>query len=72
MICLELRNRNRQHCGCHPIAGVEFCAFLRGRTCLVEQHNQAVKRAFDAGLNKLPLPEDLYPANYRIPSEGGK
>ena len=72
MICLELRKRGKQHCGCRPNAGVEYCAFLRGQKCYVGEHNQAVRRGFDAGINREPLSVDLLPENYRLPAEGGK
>jgi len=69
MICLELRKRTPKPCGLHPKAGVQYCGFLRGRQCHVEEHNQAVKTAFDAGINRQPTPVGLMPSNYQLPSE---
>lgn len=68
MKCLELRKKPT-HCGCHPTKGVTYCAFLGGDKCLVNSHNQAVERAFNAGLLNNPMPDGLMPSNYRLPCE---
>lgn len=52
-----------------PTEGQSRCAFLRRGRCYVEAHSDAVRRAFDAGINQEPMPEDLMPHNYRLPCE---
>ena len=71
-VCLELRKRGRKECGCHPNAGVEYCAFLKGRMCHVSEHNKAIHRAFEAGANRESIPQELLPENYRLPKEKQK
>ena len=52
-----------------PTEGQSRCAFLRDGKCYIVDHNKAVKRAFDAGINREPLPSELLPCNYRLPCE---
>lgn len=66
MDCIEIHGET---CGLRPHQGPHLCAFLRGQECHIEEHNQAVGRALQAGLDNQPLPEDLQPNKYRLPCE---